>query len=287
MLSAVLLPVCPLQTEHHALWHLGSSTCFTPGLLQEYFLGRGGMFGLLPALTGESLPGARPVVAEVHHSTTARHPVIAGLDWPQRILQWRLPCALPFWWAEVTLSLAYRATCCAGDPSCSASRRRWCAPSGRTPTAAMCPASSSCWTCTGAPCAVKVNAQPRSSGCVSNSGGQGCCWTGLCTQGGTAKCHVVSSCHLLQGGRAVRGGAHAQRGGGHHRGALPAAGAGGGATRGGTRIPPPHHVPPRLREGALQSAALAIVLKRTHRSHQPSCQSVQGPRGVQADVACT
>lgn len=31
---------------------------------QEYFLGRAGMFGLLPALTGEALPGARPVVAE-------------------------------------------------------------------------------------------------------------------------------------------------------------------------------------------------------------------------------
>ena len=31
---------------------------------QEYFLGRGGIFGLLPALVGESLPGARAVVAE-------------------------------------------------------------------------------------------------------------------------------------------------------------------------------------------------------------------------------
>lgn len=32
--------------------------------LQEYFLGRGGIFGLLPALVGESLPGARAVIAE-------------------------------------------------------------------------------------------------------------------------------------------------------------------------------------------------------------------------------
>lgn len=34
------------------------------GTTSEYFLGRGGMFGLLPALTGEALPGARPVFAE-------------------------------------------------------------------------------------------------------------------------------------------------------------------------------------------------------------------------------
>ena len=40
---------------------------------------------------------------------------------------------------------------------------------------------------------------------------------------------IPSPCHLRQGGRAVRGGALAQRGGGDDRGALPAAGAGGGA----------------------------------------------------------
>ncbi len=42
------------------------SVCRSPEghAAQEYFLGRGGIFGLLPALVRESLPGARAVVAE-------------------------------------------------------------------------------------------------------------------------------------------------------------------------------------------------------------------------------
>ena len=64
MHCCLLSSFCWLQIEHHASCHVNFQL-FQPLSLQEYFLGRGGMFGLLPALTGESLPGARPVVAEV------------------------------------------------------------------------------------------------------------------------------------------------------------------------------------------------------------------------------
>ena len=47
-----------------------TNTCLQPGSLlishavqQEYFLGSGGVFGLLTALVGESLPGSGPCIA--------------------------------------------------------------------------------------------------------------------------------------------------------------------------------------------------------------------------------
>lgn len=60
-------------------------TSFTDhhGRLQEYFLGSGGLVGLLPALTGEVLPGAGPAVAQ--RSSMHRGPVCFTI--PQAVVR--------------------------------------------------------------------------------------------------------------------------------------------------------------------------------------------------------